>query len=1379
MIIHILDKYENVTGVLSDEAPFSCPFFDDVHTENIRLGTNSFEFSVPANHEMADKIKVEGSVIFPNIDGKLQMFKIKDIEETTDDSGYVKRITSEHIAISDLLTDVVRPTTFTVGSLDGAVNYILRDTEYKLGDWFYSENQEITFEKHVTVLEALYNIAETFQVEMQFEVKFVNGKITERLIHLNEKLGTVTNKLFTYSKDLIDVTRTENSEALVTALIGIGKGDSEGDAVTLEGYNPEYLPEGFYKKLDEDFIYSEDALQSYGKNGKHKYGIYVSEDAEDKKTLAEETIKQLKARSVPSVKWEMSVALLEKVTGYSADKVRVGDTINAKDITMKPTLMLEARILEVKRSYTKPEDDAIVLGDYKPISIGNYDTVKKLQEALIANEEKWNNSGVSIPQVEEVVEGKISPIERDLSDVKEVVKDKEYAIIRQASEPTGTDFIVGQLWIDNSDFIHRWTGTGWKKMISVSLSDIGGVSSEEYNSKMQELTTDIGDKVGAEFVDGQLKLKADVADVYTKVETEDKLGAKADASSTYTKTEVNNALDSKVENTTFTTSMDGVVSDLESHESRIKQTEDKIESTVSSEEYSQKVLELNNNIQGKADADDVYTKTETNTKLNGKADTSTVTAIETRVSNAESSIEQTDKAIALKVNSEDVYTKAETNNKLGDKADTSDLTVVAERVSETEAFIEVNEDKIVNAVSKSEVETAIDGVEIGGRNLLKNTSFRNTSGWYGWGSTIGSTSLSGENFKQVLAINENAEVDRTVGFRSGNYSGIDNTFKVRVGQEYTLSFLIRSSNIPSLDYMYLMHSVGGNTSLQALSFGEFSKVSLGGYEYYKMHMTFSPSKDDDNAGVLISGRSAGGRSYMYVTNVKIEKGNKVTDWQTAPEDVDAEIDEANTRISDAETRITQTEKDITSKVSQTEYNADISGLNTKMQNAESEISQNAKSITSKVSETDFTGQKIISMVSQTSSSYKILAKNIELAGAVKFTDFDSSTQSKLNSTESTANSANSKASNAQSRVGSVEGKINSAVTTIDSKGVTVKDGSFYLEDSVSGLKSTAVFKPNMLNDHSFESLKENWSKNHGTGIFDVGATSGNNFQWNTTKEPRLISSLSSELSLDYAMFGFKSAVVNNLNYLDQYVQVSPNTTYTISWHTRRLFNNPTGTSRTRIRFYDENYDQVADLMDFEATNSTYENARYSGTFTTPSGCYSIRVYCYAVNNNWVVNDGYQLVTGDTPAPYNPEDSMGQLINGNLNATDLVTDNLSVKNINLGNMTPLWSGGGIYMQLGQTVKPSKPLSSCLNGWLLVWARYSGGNMYRDNLGFSHIHKGRLEVGGGGGLNFVIGADDSRSDIFRKYIYASDTEITGNDVNRESPDNQRVLIRVYEY
>lgn len=738
MIIHVLDSNEIPVGVLGNSAPFSCPFFDDLHIENIRTGTNVYGFSVPAGHEMAAKIKTGGKIVFKDLDDRQQMFTIIDVEESNTDSGYVKHVMTEHMAITDLITcGIVRPFKLGEIALDGAVNVVLDGTGYELGEWESSKAAPVEIEEYTSPLDALLQIAELFQVEIQYEVVFKNGQIQKRLIHMKEKLGRVSNKLFHYGKDLQDVTRTENSEALVTALIGVGKGDEDGNQVTLAGYVPTSLPDDFTKNKADDFIVSESAYQAYSKNGKHLFGLYISDSAEDQKTLAEETVKALKARCVPFVSYEMKVAVLERVSGYEADKIRVGDTVNVKDTSMNPVLMVEARILELSRSYTNPENDEVVLGNYRPVKINAYDDVDKIRQALIANEAKWSNSGVSIPEVEEIVSSKVTPIERDLSSLQKDVEGREIQIIRQATKPTGTDYLLGQLWMDDEGILYRWDGESWEKIVKTTAGEIGAVDQSTYTNKVNQLSKDIAGKIGADYVDGKLVLKADkdyvdtalaekadtdsvnaelakkasveymesqldlkanteyvdgklvlkanAADVYKKTEVDSKVGAKADKVNVYTKTEVDNALDSKVSTTQYTTDQNNVIQRVENAESRITQTEKDITSKVSNTQYSTDMDGLTTKMENH-ESRITQTEKDITSKVSSTQYTTDMSGLNSTMENHESRITQTEKGIASKVSSSEFTTKisevegdiAGINTSLTGKANAADVYKKAE-----------------------------------------------------------------------------------------------------------------------------------------------------------------------------------------------------------------------------------------------------------------------------------------------------------------------------------------------------------------------------------------------------------------------------------------------------------------------------------------------------------------------------------------------------------------------------------------------------------------------------------------------------------------------------------------------------------------------------
>ncbi|GAE31928.1 hypothetical protein [Halalkalibacter hemicellulosilyticus] len=89
--------------------------------------------------------------------------------------------------------------------------------------------------------------------------------------------------------------------------------------------------------------------------------------------------------------------------------------------------------------------------------------------------------------------------------------------------------------------------------------------------------------------------------------------------------------------------------------------------------------------------------------------------------------------------------------------------------------------------------------------------------------------------------------------------------------------------------------------------------------------------------------------------IKIIKGTKATtDWTEAPEDLDSNINNIDSRLVSAESSITQNAEAIESRVSITDYTTDQNNIISRLDSAETSITQNADSIESRVTVTQFT-----------------------------------------------------------------------------------------------------------------------------------------------------------------------------------------------------------------------------------------------------------------------------------------------------------------------------------------------------------------------------------------------------------------------------------------
>lgn len=180
--------------------------------------------------------------------------------------------------------------------------------------------------------------------------------------------------------------------------------------------------------------------------------------------------------------------------------------------------------------------------------------------------------------------------------------------------------------------------------------------------------------------------------------------------------------------------------------------------------------------------------------------------------------------------------------------------------------------------------------------------------------------------------------------------------------------------------------------------------------------------------------------------IKLEKGNKATDWTPAPEDIDANIATVNTTLTNSIADVKTTTNSIASRVSATEtsittINGNVSSLTTKVSAAEQKITPTA--IVSTVrSSTDYTNDlsqkvgttEIISKINQTAESVTISASKIGLLGSTNIPDL---TADKIKGGTLTLGGSNAATQNGQLVVKNAS---NADMIKLSKNGVVVKAG---------------------------------------------------------------------------------------------------------------------------------------------------------------------------------------------------------------------------------------------------------------------------------------------------------------------------------------------------
>ncbi|WP_412519771.1 phage tail spike protein [Staphylococcus simulans] len=190
----------------------------------------------------------------------------------------------------------------------------------------------------------------------------------------------------------------------------------------------------------------------------------------------------------------------------------------------------------------------------------------------------------------------------------------------------------------------------------------------------------------------------------------------------------------------------------------------------------------------------------------------------------------------------------------------------------------------------NEINTAINNVQVGGRNLLESS----------------------------------ANIKKAINDSSNNYNQYWATLitsahsKLQLGETITISFDVQMERGEIL-------RVYDTLTNYDFMFGEKTFTNLGNK---KQRLSFtiplvSTTKSSTVWNLSFYNNNNGDR--FTIENIKIEKGNKATDWTPAPEDVQADIDktkaETDKTLDVMQTQINQNGTDINARATKEEFNA--------------------------------------------------------------------------------------------------------------------------------------------------------------------------------------------------------------------------------------------------------------------------------------------------------------------------------------------------------------------------------------------------------------------------------------------------------------------------
>lgn len=235
----------------------------------------------------------------------------------------------------------------------------------------------------------------------------------------------------------------------------------------------------------------------------------------------------------------------------------------------------------------------------------------------------------------------------------------------------------------------------------------------------------------------------------------------------------------------------------------------------------------------------------------------------------------------------------------------TNLKTVTEKVTTQGTQLTAIQGNISSKIWKQDITTAVTGLEIGGRNLLKGTAFIKTDGIsVNVGSGVSCTVTTQPDSASCSGYSLKMARSDTTTTNGGRYWGCN---ALTVGQKYTWSFWAKGSGVWAVG-----QEQGGTANITLTeTYKKYTKTFTASNNQYHQFVFYTSTK---NATIALYG-------------LKLEQGDKATSWTKAPEDVDASITSLENSTKTLNTQYTSLNQTLTS-LSAT-VNSNTTKINTK------------------------------------------------------------------------------------------------------------------------------------------------------------------------------------------------------------------------------------------------------------------------------------------------------------------------------------------------------------------------------------------------------------------------------------------------------------------
>lgn len=974
------------------------------------IKTAEQKFSL-ADRYVSDRLEIEMKAMLDTELEKVEYMAIQSINNRhkfhffyvlqKETEGFITSLTGVQSGIEELRKTPVYEKRPRAMQARPVIEDLLKDTNW-IPRYIATTKFKNTMFYYTSVFESLKKACEVWDLEMQFIVEMNGNQIGARYIDFKKKIGKAVGKRVVYGHNALTIIQEVERTELYTALIGRGKGEEVSSAEENESGKAGYgrkinFEEIVWRKSEgkpvdkpagQRYVEIPEMTKRYGirqADGtmKPKIGFIEFGEEEDRELLLEQTYEALVTASRPAVTFKTTTAYLKDV--------EIGDTVRV--IRHDRNLYYETRVFEITFNRLNNTSADIKLGD----KVSGGSTSSTIQSAVEKAIEDW------------VVEDFNKFVEKlpDFLPSSDGFNQNWYS----EEDPTVTHpkkVMIGDIWFkpdpehEGHKIMLRWTGEMWEEILRTynaeRLKEQIEAEMAEVNASMKGLDDELKSKVA------ELLAKAGLAE--SAADEAKRLAEKANADLTKERERSNSAIQGAL----------AEARRLDQEERRATETAI-LAARNKANDDAHRLISLSERALQESINDLSTEVTKTNDAIKLKADKSTVDNLTGKVSQAEAS---------LRVQSGEIASRVKT----------SDFDKEKEKLRTAETNIRQLGDRITTEISRTEAK--IDNFKVGSRNYAEDYDFSRGLWEYSQGDNSQTTQGATDGvytMTTTAATWHQWQIHSESGARLGGKLDSTALTELKTGETYTLSFEAKV-NSGSPDIWFELRD-NGKANYDNLVIHLNKSVRLtNDWSRYSVTGVLKPNSDFGHRRIILGYNAIGSVSFR---KVELTQSSIFTDAGPAPEDTQSEIESVKTTVtttaegvqqvsdriarnrevfSRLNTQINQLVGDVSSKVSQTEYD----NLKRTVEGQATDVRQTKEAIALKADKT------LVTTVQTAATEAKNLANSANSkadSATVKATQADSKATSantkadqastKADSAVSTANQANQKATSADNK----------------------------------------------------------------------------------------------------------------------------------------------------------------------------------------------------------------------------------------------------------------------------------------------------------------------------------------------------------------------------